>query len=71
MVFTGLTRAKENLVVFMEQDSPYLEFFSKHLNRLEVSVDASTALAAALDPTPIAVKIHHLSKQRYTKISEK
>lgn len=56
MVFTGLTRAKENLVVFMEQDSPYLEFFSKHLNRLEVSVDASTALAAALDPTPIAVK---------------
>jgi hypothetical protein len=32
MVFTGLTRAKENVVVFLEEDSPYFEFFSKHLN---------------------------------------
>jgi superfamily I DNA and RNA helicase len=37
MVFTGLTRAKENLVVFLEQNSPYLEFFSRHLNKLEFS----------------------------------
>jgi superfamily I DNA/RNA helicase len=35
MVFTGLTRAKENLVVFLEEDSPYFEFFRKHLNGLE------------------------------------
>ena len=35
MVFTGLTRAKENVVVFMEDGSPYFEFFSKHLNGLE------------------------------------
>lgn len=35
MVFTGLTRAKENLVVYLEENSPYLEFFSKHLNRIE------------------------------------
>jgi hypothetical protein len=53
MVFTGLTRAKENLVIFLEKDSPYLEFFSKHLNRLEVSAGASTALVAVLDLTPI------------------
>ena len=36
MVFTGLTRAKENLMVLLERDCPYLEFFSKHLNKLEV-----------------------------------
>lgn len=35
MVFTGLTRAKQNVVVFLEEDSPYLEFFRKHLNALE------------------------------------
>lgn len=35
MVFTGLTRAKENLVVFLGQQSPYLSFFSKHLNKIE------------------------------------
>lgn len=34
MVFTGLTRAKENLMVFLEADSPYLGFFSSHLNKL-------------------------------------
>jgi hypothetical protein len=53
MVFTGLTRAKENLMVFLERDSPYLEFFSQHLNRLEVSASASTASVAALDLTSI------------------
>jgi hypothetical protein len=37
MVFTGLTRAKENVVVFLEEDSPYFEFFSKHLNGLKGS----------------------------------
>jgi hypothetical protein len=33
MVFTGLTRAKENLVVYLEANSPYFVFFSKHLNK--------------------------------------
>ena len=36
MVFTGLTRAKESLMVFLERNSPYLDFFSKHLNKVEV-----------------------------------
>lgn len=36
VVYTGLTRAKENLVVYLEGDSPYAEFFSKHLRNLEV-----------------------------------
>jgi hypothetical protein len=36
MVFTGLTRAKENLMILLERDSPYLDFFSKHLNKLEI-----------------------------------
>ncbi|WP_322529216.1 UvrD-helicase domain-containing protein [Salinicola sp. LHM] len=36
MVFTGLTRAKENLMVLLEKDSPYFDFFSKHLGRLEI-----------------------------------
>jgi hypothetical protein len=35
MVFTGLTRAKENLIVFLEEDGPYFQFFSKHLNMLK------------------------------------
>lgn len=35
MVFTGLTRAKEDLVVLLEMDSPYLDFFCKHLSKLE------------------------------------
>jgi hypothetical protein len=34
MVFTGLTRAKENLVVYLEANSPYFVFFSKHLNKI-------------------------------------
>jgi hypothetical protein len=37
MVFTGLTRAKENVVVFLEEDNPYFEFFRKHLNELDGS----------------------------------
>lgn len=36
MVFTGLTRAKENLMVLMERGSPYLDFFIRHLNTLEI-----------------------------------
>lgn len=35
MVFTGLTRAKQDLMVLLEADSPYLGFFSKHLNPLD------------------------------------
>lgn len=37
MVFTGLTRAKENVVVFLEEGSPYYEFFRKHLHELKWS----------------------------------
>ena len=37
IVFTGLTRAKENVVVFLEQESHYYEFFRKHLHELEWS----------------------------------
>ena len=33
----SLTRAKEDMVVFLEEDSPCFEFFRKHLNRLEGS----------------------------------
>ena len=36
MVFTGLTRAKENLMVLLERDSPYLDFFIEHLNKVEI-----------------------------------
>ena len=42
MVFTGLTRAKENVVVFVESESRYFEFFSKHLAKLEVAEKQST-----------------------------
>lgn len=35
MVFTGLTRAKENLVVYLESNSTYLDFFSNHLKKIE------------------------------------
>lgn len=34
MVFTGLTRAKENIVVCLESNGSYLEFFSKHLHKI-------------------------------------
>ncbi|PZR22771.1 MAG: hypothetical protein DI538_28855, partial [Azospira oryzae] len=36
MVFTGLTRAKENVVVFVEDESRYTEFFTKHLAKLDL-----------------------------------
>lgn len=36
VVLTGLTRAKENLMIFLERDNPYLDFFSKHLNGLAI-----------------------------------
>lgn len=42
MVFTGLTRAKENVVVFLEEGSPYFDFFRKHLNALEDSSSLET-----------------------------
>jgi hypothetical protein len=45
MVFTGLTRAKENLMVLLEEGSPYLVFFDKHLNKLNIDI--------ALAPVPI------------------
>ncbi|MES2538188.1 MAG: UvrD-helicase domain-containing protein [Pseudomonadota bacterium] len=38
IVFTGLTRAKENLVVFLDENSTYFKFFSKHLNELETDI---------------------------------
>lgn len=44
MVFTGLTRAKENVVVFIENESRYSEFFAKHLTKLEVSASGSDLL---------------------------
>lgn len=45
MVFTGLTRAKENVVVFVESESRYFEFFAKHLTKLEVDDQVSTHAA--------------------------
>lgn len=42
MVFTGLTRAKENVVVFLEEGSPYFDFFRKHLNALEERASLET-----------------------------
>jgi hypothetical protein len=51
MVFTGLTRAKQDLMVLLERDSPYLEFFGKHLNRLE------TSEAVRHTPTPILEQV--------------
>lgn len=35
MVLTGLTRAKENVVIFLEEGNPYCEFFYKHLHELK------------------------------------
>jgi len=34
IVLTGLTRAKENIIVFMQSDSKYLSFFTKHLDNI-------------------------------------
>jgi ATP-dependent exoDNAse (exonuclease V) alpha subunit len=36
MVFTGLTRAKDSLVVYLEAGCPYFEFFQKHLSEIEM-----------------------------------
>lgn len=33
MVYTGLTRARENIVVFVHEASPYRDFFTTHLQR--------------------------------------
>ena len=33
MVYTGLTRARENIVVFVHEASPYRDFFAAHLER--------------------------------------
>lgn len=44
MVFTGLTRAKENVVVFVESESRYFEFFAKHLTKLEASASENDLL---------------------------
>ncbi|GEM_PF-396149 len=41
MVFTGLTRAKENLVVFVEKGNRYFDFFAKHLTKLEALASRS------------------------------
>ncbi|WP_160286924.1 nuclease-related domain-containing DEAD/DEAH box helicase [Pseudomonas knackmussii] len=46
MVFTGLTRAKENLMVLLERDNPYLDFFGKHLNKLEI--EHTTSIPAGI-----------------------
>lgn len=35
IVFTGLTRAKENIVVYMQKDCEFLDFFSRHLAGVE------------------------------------
>lgn len=53
MVFTGLTRAKVNLMVLFERGSPYLEFFSRHLNKLEIEHTTSATPVDAMKPTPI------------------
>jgi len=47
VVYTGLTRAKENLVVFLEEDGSYTDFFSKHLNKLEVEFSSRIAPTVA------------------------
>lgn len=54
MVFTGLTRAKQDLMVLLERDSPYLEFFGKHLNRLEMSEAVRPTPIPTLEQVPIA-----------------
>ena len=46
MVFTGLTRAKENLIVLLEKGSPYLDFFTKHLKKLDIEGSNSFQLDA-------------------------
>lgn len=44
MVFTGLTRAKENVVVFVESESRYFDFFAMHLTKLKISASENDLL---------------------------
>lgn len=37
MVFTGLTRAKESIVVLLENESRYFDFFSNYLSKFEIN----------------------------------
>ncbi|MNV04414.1 DNA helicase IV [compost metagenome] len=37
MVYTGLTRAKQNVLIFLDQDSPYIGFFESHLSQLQLT----------------------------------
>lgn len=41
MVLTGLTRAKENIVVYVEHDSPFLDFFMSHLDDVNATLKPS------------------------------
>ena len=34
MVLTGLTRATENIIVYMQSNSKYFNFFTKHLDNI-------------------------------------
>jgi hypothetical protein len=36
MVLTGLTRAKENIVVYVQKESKFFEFFNRHLENMAV-----------------------------------
>ena len=38
MVYTGLTRARQNVLVFLDRDCPYIDFFESHLNRLQLGL---------------------------------
>lgn len=58
MVFTGLTRAKESLVVFMEHDCPYFRFFNEHLNRVEIN--ESIRESVAVDTERLVEKSHEV-----------
>ena len=42
MIYTGLTRAKENIVVFLPDSSPYTDFFQSHLDDVEFLVSEPT-----------------------------
>ncbi len=44
MVFTGLTRAKENLVVYLEKNSLYSNFFETHLAKIADTSSSDIAM---------------------------
>jgi hypothetical protein len=44
MVLTGMTRAKENLMVMLEPGSPYMDFFRNHLNLLDLNTPTAPPL---------------------------